>query len=65
MFKHYCFSCERFIYWINLDYTMKDPKKMTTKELIELADEIKRGMGNILLEDYKRLKQSFKSVLVK
>ena len=44
---------------------MKDPKKMTTEELIELADEIKQGKGNGLLEDYKRLKESFKSVLVK
>ena len=44
---------------------MKDPTKMTTKELIELADEIKRGMGIALLEDYKRLKESFKHVLVK
>ena len=44
---------------------MKDPKKMTTKELIELADKIKGGMGNILLEDYKKLKESFKHVLVK
>ena len=44
---------------------MKNPKKMTTKELIGLADEIKKGMGNALLEDYKRLKKSFKSVLMK
>ena len=44
---------------------MRDPKKMTTEELIELADEIKRGMGNMLLEDYKKLKESFKSVLAK
>ena len=44
---------------------MKNPKNMTTEELIELADEIKSGMGNILLEDYKKLKESFKSVLVK
>ena len=44
---------------------MKNPKEMTTNELIDLADEIKSGMGNILLEDYKRLKESFKSVLVK
>ena len=44
---------------------MKDPKKMNTRELIELADEIKKGMGNALLEDYKKLKQSFKYVLVK
>ena len=44
---------------------MKKLKKMTTEELIELADKIKSGMGNILLEDYKKLKESFKSVLVK
>ena len=44
---------------------MKNPKNMTTKELIDLADEIKKGMGNILLKDYKKLKESFKSVLAK
>ena len=44
---------------------MKNPKKMSTKELIALADEIKKDMGNLLLEDYKRLKESFKSVLAK
>ena len=44
---------------------MKNPKSMTTDELIELADEIKKGMGKSLLEDYKKLKESFKSVLVK
>ena len=44
---------------------MKHPKDMTTEELIELADEIKKGMGIALLEDYKKLKESFKSVLVK
>lgn len=37
---------------------MKHPKKMTTEELIELADEIKRGMGYALLEEYKKLKKS-------
>jgi len=41
---------------------MKHPKDMTTEELIKLADEIKRGMGNILLEDYKKLKESFNFV---
>ena len=44
---------------------MKHPKKMSTEELIKLADKIKRGMGNTLLEDYKKLKESFKSILVK
>lgn len=44
---------------------MKHPKNMTTEELIELADDIKKGMGTALLEDYKKLKESFKSVLVK
>ena len=58
------FLCERFIYCINYDFLMKNPKNMTTEELIELADEIKSDMGNILLEDYKKLKESFKSVLV-
>ena len=44
---------------------MKHPKNMTAKELIELADEIKKGMGTALLEDYKKLKELFRSVLVK
>ena len=37
---------------------MKNPKNMTTEEIIELADEIKKGMGYILLEDYKKLKKT-------
>ena len=62
MFNHYCFLDERFIYRINYCAIMKHPKDMTTEELIKLADEIKRGMGNILLEDYKKLKESFNFV---
>ena len=44
---------------------MKDPNNMTTDELIELADELKAGMGNTILEDYRKLKEAFKSALVK
>lgn len=44
---------------------MKDPNKMTTEELIALADEIKAGMGKSLLEDYKKIKKSFKIILAK
>lgn len=43
---------------------MKHPKDMTTEELIALADEIKKGMGYALLEDYKKLKKSM-LILVK
>ena len=35
---------------------MKDPKKMTTKELIELADEIKRGMTDEWLKRREKIK---------
>ena len=44
---------------------MKDPNKMTTEELIALADEIKANMGKSLLEDYKKLRESFKVILAK
>ena len=36
---------------------MKDPKKMTTKELIDLADEIKRGMTKELLKDMDEIER--------
>lgn len=37
---------------------MKDPRKMTTEELIELADEIKRGMTTRVMEDLDKLERS-------
>ena len=37
---------------------MKDPKKMTTEELIELADEIKRGMTTKVMKDLDKLEKS-------
>ena len=43
---------------------MKDPKKMTANELIELADEIKRGMTEKFLEDIAKIRKS-KSHLAK
>lgn len=41
---------------------MKDPKNMTTDELIELADEIKRGMSTEWLK--RREKAKSKPLLV-
>ena len=35
---------------------MKNPKKMTTKELIELADEIKRGMTDEWIKRREKVK---------
>ena len=35
---------------------MKDPKKMTTKELIDLADEIKSGMTDEWLKRREKIK---------
>ena len=43
---------------------MKDPKRMTTEELIELADEIKRGMTDKFLEDTAKIRKA-KSHLAK
>lgn len=37
---------------------MKNPKNMTTDELIELADEIKRGMSVKVLRDLDKLEKS-------
>ena len=37
---------------------MKDPKIMTTDELIELADKIKRGMTIKFLEDAARIRKT-------
>ena len=34
---------------------MKDPKNMTTDELIELADKIKRGMTIRVMRDLDKL----------
>lgn len=35
---------------------MKNPKNMTTDELIELADEIKRGMSDEWIKRREKLK---------
>ena len=35
---------------------MKNPKNMTTEELIELADEIKRGMADEWLKRREKIK---------
>ena len=40
-------------------------QNMKTKELVSLADKIKKGMGKTILNDYKELKKSFKSLLEK
>jgi len=37
---------------------MKDPTKMTTKELIELADEIKKGMTDEWLKRREKIKSN-------
>ena len=37
---------------------MKHPKDMTTEELIELADEIKRGMTKRVMRDLDKLEKS-------
>lgn len=37
---------------------MKEPKNMTTEELIELADEIKRGMTKKFLKDLDEIEKS-------
>lgn len=37
---------------------MKNPKNMTTDELIELADEIKRGMSMKVMRDLDKLERS-------
>ena len=39
-------------------YNMKNPKNMTTEELIELADEINRGITTRVMEDLDRLERS-------
>lgn len=36
---------------------MKNPKNMTTDELIALADKIKRGMTERLLEDIAKIRK--------
>ena len=43
---------------------MKNPKNMTTKELIELADEIKKGMTTRVMRELDKLEKS-RSHLVK
>lgn len=37
---------------------MKDPRRMTTEELIDLADEIKKGMTRKFLADARKLERS-------
>lgn len=37
---------------------MKKPENMTTEELIELADEIKRGMTERVMRDLDKLERS-------
>ena len=37
-------------------YYMKDPKKMTTEELIELADKIKSGMTDEWIKRREKIK---------
>ena len=37
---------------------MKNPKSMTTEELIELADEIKRGMTKKFLRDLDEIEKA-------
>ena len=41
---------------------MKDPKNMTTDELIELADKIKRGMTTNFLEDAVKIRKADKMI---
>ena len=43
---------------------MKDPKKMSTVELIELADEIKRGMTDEWVKRRQAVKRELKPLLV-
>ena len=44
---------------------MKDPKKMTTEELIVLADEIKKGMTKEFLRDIQNMKKADKLIMKK
>ena len=37
---------------------MKNPKNMTTQELIELADEIKKGMTKKFLRDLDEIEKA-------
>lgn len=37
---------------------MKNPKNMTTEELIELADEVKRDMTTRVMADLDKLEKS-------
>ena len=43
---------------------MKNPKNMTTEELIELADEIKGDMTTEWIKRRKAIKQEIKPLLV-
>ena len=44
---------------------MKNPKKMTTTELIELADKIKSGISTEWIKRRKALKREVKPLLVR
>jgi len=41
---------------------MKNPKDMTTEELIEMADEIKRGMTTKVMKDIESFKKVDKMI---
>ncbi|MBI2576872.1 hypothetical protein HYV84_06655 [Candidatus Woesearchaeota archaeon] len=44
---------------------MKHPSKMTTEELIDLADEVKRGITTSWIKRRDKLKQEAKLVLAR
>lgn len=41
---------------------MKDPKIMTTDELIDLADKIKRGMTTMVMRDLNKLEKTSREI---
>ena len=59
------FSRESFIYPVSFYFIMKNPKNMTTEELIELADEIKKGMTESWIERRQAIKHEIKPLLVR
>ena len=62
--------CERFIYLFHYficmetKKTFKDPSKMTTEELIELADEMKSGITTEWIKRREAIKRESKPLLV-
>ncbi len=44
---------------------MKHPKKMSTEEIIKLADEIKKGMAKEFLKDIERIRKAEKLITKK